>query len=533
MVASFTKTAAAELVGRDLPLKPDQIGTLHAHAYRALGQPEVCEVSKHLREWNDHIVGVDDSYVLSEGNTDADDPYATNSSGMTDGDRMLSRYNMMRARMIPPEQYTRDEVIRFAELWEDWKRETSMIDFTDMIELAYKNIDVVPGNPMIGFFDEVQDCSILELALIRKWAGAMKYIVVAGDDDQAIYCWRGASPEAFLNPPIDDKFKRVLNQSYRIPQSVHTLSQSWIKQINVREPKEYKPQERVGEVRRIRARFTYASEVEAMIEDAQQYLDRETESGRPWRVMFLTSCNYQLKNLKAMLRATGSIFFNPYRINRGDWNPLGKRSTADKVLAFTGPRLRSEPPVADTEPNAWRLRKMAHGGKEWQAWLDLPLWTMPELNKWLEIVKTSTFLKPGSLSKLPELFKQTVTGRDLLPHFKDVEDLVLAGHGMLSWLKKRIKMNYENHTTYLFDIIEKHGLREFQELKPQIIIGTIHSVKGGEAEVVYLCPDLSPQGQQTYDNAPDEVIRLFYVGMTRARESLVVCGATGNQAVRI
>lgn len=533
IVASLTKTAAAELVGRNLPLREDQIGTVHAHCYRALGQPEVCEVPKHIKDWNDHVAGVDDAYKLSEGMKDTDDPYGTGITGATEGDRMLARYNTLRARMVPQEHFARDEVRRFAELWEDWKAQTNMIDFTDMITLAYRNVDTIPGDPMIGFFDEVQDCSMLELALIRKWADKMKYIVLSGDDDQCIYGWRGASPDAFLNPPLESKYKRILDQSYRIPQVVHTLSQNWIKQIQVREPKEYKPQDRVGEVRRIMARFKYAGEIEAMLDDAEQYLERTTESGRPWRVMFLASCNYQLNTLKSVLRATGSIFFNPYRVNRGDWNPLGKRSTAEKILAFSGPQMRSETPIADTEANAWQLRKMGQNDKQMQRWLDLPLWTKPELNKWLEIVKTSTFLQGGSLSKIAEIYKDVVTGRDLLPYFKDPEDLLCAAHGFLSWLHKRLKQNYANHVDYLFHIINKHGLKGFQELKPQIIIGTIHSVKGGEAEVVYLCPDLSPQGQQTYDNAPDEIIRQFYVGMTRCKESLIVCAPSGNMCVRI
>jgi len=533
IVASYTKTGAMELAGRDLQVHQDQVGTVHAHCYRALGQPEVCEVYKHIKEWNDHVAGIDDAYMLSEGQKDTDDPYAGNNSGATDGDRMLSRYNLLRARMIPPEHFMRDEVSRFAELWENWKHETNMIDFTDMISLAYQNIDVAPGNPMIGFIDEIQDSSLLELSLIRKWAKAMKYVVLGGDDDQAIFSWRGASPEAFLNPPLDARYKRILDQSYRIPQSVHALSQNWIKQITVREPKEYKPQNRVGEVRRIQARFAYISEVESMLEDVEQYLCRTTESGRPWRVAFLTSCNYQLNTLKSVLRATGQIFFNPLRPNRGDWNPLGKRSTADKIVAFAGPQLRADVPEPDNDENCWRLRKLAHDDKYMQKWLEKSLWTKTELNKWLEVAKTSTFLKAGSLTTLSQSFKNEITGRDLLPHFKEIDDLILAGHGMLSWLRKRIKANYENHITYLFDIIAKHGLKGFQDLKPQIIIGTIHSYKGGEVEVVYLCPDLSPQGMQTYDNEPDEIVRQFYVGMTRCKESLVLCSPAGNMSVRI
>jgi superfamily I DNA/RNA helicase len=54
-------------------------------------------------------------------------------------------------------------------------------------------------------------------------------------------------------------------------------------------------------------------------------------------------------------------------------------------------------------------------------------------------------------------------------------------------------------------------------------VGTIHSVKGGEADVVFLFPDMSQAGDAAYQRhgpARDAVIRLFYVGMTRAREAL-------------
>src|SRR4051812_2212536 len=43
LVTSFSRTAAAELAGRDLPIAPDRVGTLHSHCWHALGGPEVAE----------------------------------------------------------------------------------------------------------------------------------------------------------------------------------------------------------------------------------------------------------------------------------------------------------------------------------------------------------------------------------------------------------------------------------------------------------------------------------------------------------
>jgi superfamily I DNA/RNA helicase len=63
--------------------------------------------------------------------------------------------------------------------------------------------------------------------------------------------------------------------------------------------------------------------------------------------------------------------------------------------------------------------------------------------------------------------------------------------------------------------------------------GTIHSVKGGEADAVFLFPDLSRSGDlayRRYGADRDSVIRLFYVGMTRARKSLYLCQRETNMA---
>jgi superfamily I DNA/RNA helicase len=83
-------------------------------------------------------------------------------------------------------------------------------------------------------------------------------------------------------------------------------------------------------------------------------------------------------------------------------------------------------------------------------------------------------------------------------------------------------------------IILKRGLNRLVD-RPQVIIGTIHSVKGGEADVVYLFPDLSRaadyEWQRYGTENQDAIIRQFYVAMTRARLKLVICRPASILAV--
>jgi superfamily I DNA/RNA helicase len=97
---------------------------------------------------------------------------------------------------------------------------------------------------------------------------------------------------------------------------------------------------------------------------------------------------------------------------------------------------------------------------------------------------------------------------------------------LLNWWRARVHPDFYPRVQFPADIADRRGARSIIEV-PQVVVGTIHSVKGGQADVVYLFPDLSRAGDANYQIAGsqrDSVTRLFYVGATRAREILYVCG---------
>lgn len=90
--------------------------------------------------------------------------------------------------------------------------------------------------------DEFQDISPLDLALIRTIVERHRAtLTIVGDDDQAIFEWRGASPEYILKPDLH--FKRdfethILSVNYRSPKNIVDHSQQLIKRNRNREPKQ-------------------------------------------------------------------------------------------------------------------------------------------------------------------------------------------------------------------------------------------------------------------------------------------------------
>ena len=81
--------------------------------------------------------------------------------------------------------------------------------------------------------DEFQDINPLDLALVKAIAARNRATVtIAGDDDQAIFEWRGATPDYILEPEkfFGAKFDtHILETNYRSPANVVDLSQKLIR----------------------------------------------------------------------------------------------------------------------------------------------------------------------------------------------------------------------------------------------------------------------------------------------------------------
>lgn len=89
--------------------------------------------------------------------------------------------------------------------------------------------------------DEFQDISPLDVLLVGTIVGRHKAtLTIAGDDDQAIFEWRGATPTYILDPEahFGKKFQtHVLAVNYRSPQNIVEFSQNLIEHNENREPK--------------------------------------------------------------------------------------------------------------------------------------------------------------------------------------------------------------------------------------------------------------------------------------------------------
>lgn len=507
MVSSFTRAAAREIIVRlgntDIP--KNQVGTLHSICFHALGEPDIAELK--LKEFNEAYPGI----AVSTSGQDPDDPLASDVyAAASQGDKLLQRMSLERTRLIPREAWP-EMLLHFARLWDDWKAQTGYLDFTDLLEHGYRNLEFAPGLPQVMFNDEAQDYSALQFAIVRRWSKYMEYSIYFGDDDQTLYRFSGADPAHLINDDIPPDQKRVLSKSYRVPKVIHKFSSDWIKHCSSRYDKTWSPTGLEGEIKRLSGAHFKAPN--SLIDAVEDYSER----GKT--VMLLASCGFVLQPAIAQLRQRGLAFHNPYRENRGDWNPWNTStgSTVGRVAAFL---------------------KTDEGGLGYR-------WTYNELKLWSGLIKAKGALKHGAKKLIAEKAKDS--GKLVADHYFLAKVL---GEGpwqdafhpwsdrerLFAWLNEAVMEPKRKHLDYVTRALKRDPDLMSPYRKPRIIVGSVHSVKGGESDVVALFPDLSREAAVAWQRggvSRDSVIRTFYVGMTRARETLLLPRNYGPLHVRM
>jgi DNA helicase-2/ATP-dependent DNA helicase PcrA len=63
---------------------------------------------------------------------------------------------------------------------------------------------------------------------------------------------------------------------------------------------------------------------------------------------------------------------------------------------------------------------------------------------------------------------------------------------------------------------------------PKIRLSTIHAAKGAEADEVVLLTEMSNRTREIYEKEPDLERRVFYVGITRAKDTLTIVPGANN-----
>lgn len=149
----------------------------------------------------------------------------------------LSAISSAKDKLIGPEEFLLNATgdfrqRRIGEIYQEYQKQLKKNNAMDFDDLIVKTVELFQNNPdVLSYYqerfkyimvDEYQDTNLAQFKLISLLAAKYKNLCVVGDDDQSIYKFRGANIENILN--FEDAFPgaRVikLEQNYRSTQNI-------------------------------------------------------------------------------------------------------------------------------------------------------------------------------------------------------------------------------------------------------------------------------------------------------------------------
>lgn len=475
LVNAFTRNATRELQRRLREgfgidrLQMPWVRTVHSSCFRLLGlQPRQVVGPNALREFGE---AARFTFKGVLGKRDVEDPYS-GSNVLTLGDWCYVAEELRRQR-----QQSLVEMVAsllgarppFAASWglelaQEFSREYAAWKRQKSLYDFADMLETVLRNqirPPITqmFVDEAQDNTTLVWAVIDMWRQGARRLFIFGDDDQALYEWSGADPRG-LWARRGSQF--VLSHSYRLNERTHRVALSFIQRNRERVPKDFEPDRDGGRVQRLVPRPDSAY-------DGWEQID----FAAPGSWLLLCRNRVFLKEARQALLHRG-VAFRDRTSDEG--TPASDSDIGRAVDAIV--RLRQGEPIPKMRLR--HLRSMLRP----DLWSSEPAFLPPT-------AALTDLVSVGAPSSLPELIRGGELSILNLPH----EQLL-----------------------YLQQLLDGHGCLP----EPRVELGTIHSVKGEEADNVVVSTAMTQRTYQEYVVAPDSENRVYYVGATRARNNLIL-----------
>jgi DNA helicase-2/ATP-dependent DNA helicase PcrA len=378
--------------------------------------------------------------------------------------------------------------------WRSYKGDEELVGFADMLERV-KQRSLLPNVDYL-VIDEFQDITSLQYDVYEEWKPHMKQVLIAGDDDQVVYAWQGADPRLLLDESGNDV---ILDTSHRLPSEILEVVQQQVHHIEERQEKNLSPRKQGGTVEQI--------DSPSMLELVRNV--RYTVEEHEGTLMILFRARYQMFRFIDEFIDEGI----PFKCL------TDQRMWTDRLQQYVEAveKVDAEEPITGLQARrlADMLQDSAFGTNE-----------RDELFDAIDERK-----EQESTDDLAEIEVETDFVTDFAPFMPGPASAADMVRKVTSFQKNSMRAYFKGD----YDGMAADRVR----------IGTIHSAKGREADHVFVATDLTEkvveQMAATVDEAdvPDEIDeftsttdpvptltdnerRVFYVGMSRARERLVI-----------
>ncbi|HSL28835.1 MAG TPA: 3'-5' exonuclease, partial [Anaerolineales bacterium] len=460
--------------------------------------------------------------------------------------------------LIGPEEYPtttyRDEIVK--RVYAEYQKRLIASNAVDFDDLLVYTARLLEDNPVVRdkyaqrfrhvLVDEFQDTNLAQYALVRQLASFHKNIFCVGDPDQSIYAWRGADWRNVqrFEQDFPEAQTILLEQNYRSRQTILNAAMGVIDRAMNRKRKKLFTDRGEGEkIFFYEAPDDYAEAAFVVDTIAQLVASRQFEAG-DCAVMYRTNAQSRLIE-EAFLQAR-----LPYRLV-GAQRFYGRREVKD-IIAFLRlihnpadeaslDRVINVPPRGIGDKTLLTLHNVARQNQTQPGFVlldlargtDSPYWsgfagrasiTLADFGGMLAAWRTAALSLTTS-----ELFDRVISDLNYKEYIDDDSEEGVDRWGNVEELR-RLAVEYS--TRSLDEFLENVALVSDQDTitegnVPTLL--TLHAAKGlefGAVFIVGLDDGILPHSR-SFDEPEgmEEERRLFYVGITRAKDRLYLIRA--------
>lgn len=463
--------------------------------------------------------------------------------------------------LTTPEQYQAtvgspfEEVVALVyPLYQKQLRINQVFDFDDLITRPIQLFQEYPNvlekyRERFNYLlvDEYQDTNHAQYTLVKQLAEIHQNLCVVGDDDQSIYGWRGADIRNILDFEKDFKNTRTfrLEQNYRSTQNILKAASSVVARNQGRKGKTLWSDREEGEKITLIETLDEKQESARIVEFISSEVMKKKRSFKDFAVLYRT--NAQSRAIEDGLRRSGMSYIIIGGVR------FYERKEIKDVLSYlkviTNPNdtvslkriinfpTRGIGDVSMTRVETWAAqngRQLFEALGEIESVPNLAERAKRAIRGFVDIIrKYQDFLDKLSANELVHTLLEDI---GLIQYYK--QDLTIESQGRLENIREFLNAIQEyvesdeevNLTGFLEEVALVSDIDAYNDQSNAITLMTLHTAKGLEFPVVFIPgmeENLFPVMRSLESPAAiEEERRLFYVGLTRAREKIYLLHAS-------
>jgi len=556
---SFTNKAATELKERVLSLIGKSSAAPHLSTFHSLG---IKILKKQI-----HHLGYENNFTIF----DSSDQISLVRSILKnfhdekkfDAKVILSKIGLCKNKGISEDAFPESELMDFEnpydlatehvyKVYQNRLHFYNAIDFDDILFLTVKLFETNPDIQKLYsehfkyiMVDEYQDTNSLQFRLLKALTSCHDNLCVVGDDDQSIYAFRGADVSNILN--FNKQFPNAmvikLEQNYRSTTPILNLANNVIQENKVRSPKKLWTSNIGSELPYLWAMGENDHEAQVIVEDIENF---KKAGGQLNDVAILYRSNTQAPIFEEELNLAGI----QYKILGGQ--KFYEKKEIKDILAYLvliqNPHneiaLRRVINTPHRGVGITTLKKYLNASKEMKKSLFKTMKENPEvvpnrsdkINEFISII--SKYQAQKYTTPLNDLISSLIEEIDysnyMVKNYSDnPKQLEIRKNDINYFIQSAARTAQNNEPKNALPVfLERMALEDNQEQKEEtqekqnVTMMTLHSSKGLEFNRVYLVgveEEMLPH-KRTISEGEDisEERRLFYVGVTRARQKLIM-----------